>query len=139
MAAKKPAKRPGGKPGNTNAEKWTEEDALKIGNELIAWMQVDSPDNIFFEKFLTQKGLYRAATSYLCEKYESFSALIKKATELQELQLRHQAITNKTNSAITIFCLINNHKYRNKVEHTGDVQSSINFQLVPRKPAKRKK
>lgn len=139
MAVKKPAKRPGGKPGNKNAEKWTEKEALEIGNELIAWMQVDNPDNIFFEKFLFQRGLYRDVISYLSEKYESFSELIKRATDLQELQLKSQAIANRTNSAITIFCLINNHGYRNKVEHTGDVQSSINFQLVPRKPVKRKK
>lgn len=136
---KKPTKRPGGKPGNTNAEKWTEKEALEIGNELIAWLQTDNPDNIFFEKFLVGRGLYRSAVTFLSEKYESFSELIKKAKQLQELNIEALSITNQINVPISIFVLKNHHGYKDKVEHTGDMQSSINFQLVPRKPVKRKK
>ena len=36
----------GGQLGNNNAQKWTEEKALKIGEELISWYDEDNT-NIF--------------------------------------------------------------------------------------------
>lgn len=129
----------GGQPGNKNAEKWTEEKAMEIGRELIAWLEKGGPDNIFFEKFLVGRGLYRDMVVFLSEKYRSFSEVIKKAKQLQELNINTLAITNQVSVPISIFMLKNHHNYTDKVNHTGDVQSSINFQLVPRKPVKRKK
>ena len=45
----------GGQLGNKNAQKWTEEKALKLGEELIRWYDEDST-NIFFEQFLRKRG-----------------------------------------------------------------------------------
>ena len=83
----------GGQIGNKNAEKWTEEEALKLGNELIVWLKEKDEDgqdkgNIFFEEFLIiEKNMYRDLIDYLSSKFESFSELKKRAKEIQELKL----------------------------------------------------
>ena len=43
-------KKKGGQLGNKNAEKWTEEEALKLGNDLLDWMKAD--DNFWVKEYL---------------------------------------------------------------------------------------
>ncbi len=135
---KKSTGRVGGQFGNTNAEKWTEEKALEIGKKLIAWLQDDDPDHIFFEKFLVSQDLYNDVVVFLSQKYKSFSEVIKKAKQLQELKIWSLSIRGTLNVPIAIFALKNHHNRKDKVEHTGNMQSGINFQLVPRKSKKKK-
>ncbi len=45
----------GGQLGNKNAQKWTEEKALKIGRDLLSWYDEDNT-NILFEQFLRKRG-----------------------------------------------------------------------------------
>ena len=42
--------------GNKAAEKWTEENALALGQALLDWMK--EPQNIFFEEFLVVENDY---------------------------------------------------------------------------------
>jgi len=100
-------------------EKWTEEKALNLGNELIAWMKAD-PVNIFWEEYLIiERDLYSEIITYLSNKFTSFLKLIEKAKKIQEIKLKKYGTADKLNASITKFVLINEHDWREKSEHTG--------------------
>lgn len=115
----------GGQPGNTNACKWTEEKALKVGSDLISWLR-KSHKNIYFEDFLyvenafykneDKKGVvyYPELISYLSNKYLSFLNLIKIAEKIQECRLKKFGMVK--NATMPIFVLKNKHGYSDKVE-----------------------
>ena len=106
-------KNEGGQPGNTNAEKWTEEKATEVGDALLAWY-TESETNLFFKDFLLENGYYKDLIEYLSNKFESFSDVIKKAQEWQELRLVKWGVLGKLNQTMTIFVLKNHHGYRDE-------------------------
>lgn len=55
----------------------------------------------------------------------SFSESYKKAKGLQEHLLQENGLTNKFNPTITIFCLKNNHGWKDKVEVSGDKENPV--------------
>ena len=110
------------KKGNKAAEKWTEQKALDLGNELIEWLAVPKKENIFFEYFLiVEKGLYPEIIDYLSKKFPAFLKLIVKAKRIQEIKLVKYGVEDKLNPNMTKFCLINHHEYSDKkdIEHSG--------------------
>ncbi len=118
-----PKKNEGGQPGNKNAEKWTEQIALDLGNELINWIKLD--DNIFFEDFLyIVKDLHPNIIGYLSKKYKSFNELLKRSKKIQELKLVKLGIKDKLQPAMTIFVLKNHHNYKDKQEITADITTT---------------
>lgn len=94
--------------GNKAAEKWTEEDATKLGNELIEWMY-SSADNIFFEEFLLGKRLYRGKIRKLRDRFPSFGILIEEAKQIQENKIVKGGLKRKFSEGMSKFLLINNH------------------------------
>jgi len=112
--------------GNKAAEKWTLESAMELGNELIAWMEEDQRNNIFFKEFLLSKDIYSTVLNYLTEKYEPFSKLIKKATEIQEMKIVKYSIDNKLQPTMSIFVLKNKHDWieKSKIDTTIDFEES---------------
>lgn len=111
-------------------EKWTEENALKLGNELIEWISKKGKKNIFFQEFLFIKTLNNQKTiSYLSNKFTSFLTLIVRAKKIQEIKLLKYGIANKLNASMTKFVLANHHGYREKKEvktetiHTVDLNN----------------
>ena len=129
-------RRKGGQPGNVNAVKWSEEDALRIGEDLLEWME-RKEQNIFLGTFLRSQGLYRDIVRKLSDRFPSFGDLIKKAKEIQEDKLAFYALTKNINTAMAIFLLKNNHGYKDRQEHSHDVNipSSITYEHVSSKPA----
>ncbi len=120
----------GGQIGNKNAQKWTEDIALKIGDELIRWYDEDST-NIFFEQFLRKRGLYRDLIGYLSRTFPSFLDLIKKAKQVQEERICLLGLTKVLNPAMCIFILKNVHGYRDQQEHEHAVDvPQIIYQYV---------
>lgn len=57
--------------------------------------------------------------------HPSFSESYKKAKGLQEHMLQESGLTNKFNPTITIFCLKNNHGWKDKVEVSGDKENPV--------------
>lgn len=114
----------GGQPGNKNALKWSDSDLIQIGEELLKWMNQDQ--NIWFEKFLMSKGLYRDFVSDRAENCKSFAELIKKAKQMQEARIAEFALHNKINTTMSIFLLKNNHGYRDRQEHSHSAQGGLN-------------
>lgn len=114
-------------------EKWTEQKAIELGEELIEWLKAKDAEgedkgNIFYQEFLIiEKDLYEGVISYLCEKFSSFSKLIEKANKIQELKLQKYGVGDKLNSTMTKFVLINKHDWSDKTEnkntneHKGEI------------------
>jgi len=98
-------------------EKWTEEEAKKLGNELINWIKEDSKDNMFFEEFLIiKKELYLDVIAYLSKKFSSFSELIQTAKKIQEIKLVKYGVKDKLNASMAKFVLTNNHDFVERKE-----------------------
>lgn len=101
-------------------EKWTEKKAIKVGKDLILWLnEIDADDNdkgnIFFEEFLVIKNGYHQCTiSYLTNKFTSFSNLIDIARKIQEIKLIKYGCADRLNSSMTKFVLQNCHDWREK-------------------------
>lgn len=136
---------PGGK-GNINGndgkrfsseyqpeEKWTEDAALKLGNELIAWLKEKDDDgedkgNIFYEEFLIiENDYYPPLVGYLCEKFSSFLKLIEKAEKIQELKLQKYGVGDRLNSSMTKFVLANKHGWKSNQEINLPSKIKIKF------------
>ncbi|HUX56227.1 MAG TPA: hypothetical protein VMV77_04590 [Bacteroidales bacterium] len=106
-------------------EKWTEEEALKLGKDLIAW-QRESPANMFWDEYLImERDLYPEVIAYLSEKFTSFLKLHGKAKKIQEIKLKKYGTADKLNAAMTKFVLINDHGWKDQshIDHTNDGNS----------------
>lgn len=112
----------GGQYNNTNAEKWTEENAKEFGKDLLEWFAKEEY-NIFFKEFLLQNDLYADVVTYLCKKFPSFSELIKIAKEWQELRLWKWGTLGKLDRTMAIFSLKNHHGARDEygLRHTANL------------------
>lgn len=107
-------------------KKWTKQKLIKLGNELIEWLN-EHPTNIFFQDFLNQKGLYKHLISE--QNCDEFNELIKRAKSIQEIKLIKYGTFSKLNSTMTIFVLKNHHGYtdgdKNNNDNDGDVTVTI--------------
>lgn len=104
-------------------EKWTEEVALQLAKDLIAWQKKDAI-NIFWEEYLImERDLYYTVIAYLCKKFTSFSTLIDQARRIQEMKLQKYGTADKLNATMTKFVLINKHNWKDKqeIEHSGEL------------------
>ena len=119
-------------------EIWTEKKAIKLGNELIEWMnEVDENQkdkgNIFWEEFLViVKDYYPGLSSYLAKKYSSFFKLLEKAKKTQELKLVKYGVQDQLQATMTKFVLINHHDYIDRVEqkHSGEIGNNNSVTLT---------
>jgi|TARA_R110002020_G_scaffold18140_3_gene63889 hypothetical protein len=118
------------KAGNSAAEKWTEEKALQLADELIVWLKKEDV-NIFYEDFLfIEKDLYKELIAYLSNKFpKSFGLKIKRAKKIQEIKLKKLGVLDQLNATMTRFTLINNHGWSDKVDSTVEqtVKSEIDY------------
>lgn len=109
-------------------EKWTEEKALALADELIEWLKEKDEDgedkgNIFYEEFLIiEKDLYVDVIRYLTDKFSSFSERIKQAKKIQELKLQKYGVGDRLNASMTKFTLMNNHGWTDKSESKQKIQ-----------------
>jgi len=109
-------------------EKWTEEKALALADELIEWLREKDEDgedkgNIFYEEFLIiEKDLYVDVIRYLTDKFSSFSERIKQAKKIQELKLQKYGVGDRLNASMTKFTLMNNHGWTDKSESKQKIQ-----------------
>ena len=113
--------------------KWTEKEAMILANELIDWM-LESPNNIWFESFIyIEKKLYPQLLSELANNYPDFAESLKRAKKIQEGKIIDGALQQKTNVAMSIFLLKNNHGYKDKneqaIEHSGAMGMDVNINI----------
>lgn len=103
-------------------ERWTENRAIQLGQDLIDWLKAVDENgmdrgNILVDEFLViEKELYPELTSYLCKKFTSFFNLYEKAKRIQQTKLVKYGIGDRLNASMTKFTLINNHGWKDKKE-----------------------
>lgn len=125
-------------PGDKAAEKWTEQKALELGYDLIAWQKEKDEEgkdkgHIFYEEFLfIEKDLYPGLPSYLAGKFSSFSKLMERAKKIQEAKLVKYGVADRLNASMTKFCLINHHGYYDKqlIDHSNKGEK-FDFNNIP--------
>ena len=97
---------------NNAAEKWTEDAALKFGNDLLAWMQAED-ENIFFDDFIHLQDhtgkyagkIYADLPAYLAKKHSSFFDILQKCRKIEETKLKKFSAFDKLNASIAKFLL----------------------------------
>lgn len=120
-------------------EKWTEEQALIVGKNLIDWLKAKDDEgedkgNIFFEEFLIiENDYYPTLIAYLTHKFTSFSNLIDKAKKIQELKLQKYGVGDRLNATMTKFVLTNQHGWTEKVDNTtkGEQINQVVTYMLP--------
>lgn len=113
--------------GNKAAEKWTEEKALELGEDLIKWISEedlnDPARRVFINGFLVlERGLNVTTVNYLAKKFSSFSNLYERAKQISEYKLAMYGLAEKTSSQITKFALANNHGWTEKKDITQTIK-----------------
>lgn len=112
-------------------EKWTEQKALALADELIAWLKEkddkgNDKGNMFYEEFLIiEKDLYLDVIRYLKSKFTSFSERIKQAEKIQEIKLQKYGVGDRLNASMTKFVLTNKHGWREKSETQIGVNDTL--------------
>ena len=101
--------------GNTLSKKYTEKDAIQLGEELINWMRESETNIQFQEFFVVIKGMNPKTYNYLSTKYESFSNMLELAKKMQEIRIVKGGLLNEYNSTFCKFLLSANHGMSEKV------------------------
>ncbi len=94
------------------AEKWTEEAALMLADDLIHWMK-EEDENIFFDDFLYLScdeskypgKIYPQLLSYLGKKHSSFLKRLEQAKNIEKTKLKKFGAFDKLNASIVKFLL----------------------------------
>lgn len=123
--------------GNSIAAKWTEEAALKLGQELIEWMN-EAEANFWLKDFLIEKELYADVIGYLSDKYPRFCDYIARAKEIEASRIQKFALMNQLNTGMAQWVLSVHHDQHNvqKQEITGKDGSPIAPPTIMIQPVK---
>jgi hypothetical protein len=117
-------------------EKWTEEIALQLGNDLIDWLKAKDEDgedvgNIFYKEFLIiEKDLHPNKISQLSDKFSSFRELIEKAKKIQEIKLVKYGVGDRLNATMTKFTLTNNHGWTEQSKNISEIKTTVRQPIV---------
>lgn len=111
--------------GNKAAEKWTEEAALKFGNDLLSWMRAED-ENIFFDDFIYLQDhtgkyagkIYADLPRYLADKFSSFFDILLQCRKIEETKLKKFSAFDKLNASIAKFLLSAEYNYKEKSDIT---------------------
>lgn len=118
--------------GNKAAEKWTESEALKFGNDLLSWMQ-EEDENIFFDDFIylqDHTGKYAGEISanlpsYLSNKFSTFHDILNKCRQIEKTKLKKFSAFDKLNGSIAKFLLSAEYGLSEKTEQKKEVEKTI--------------
>ena len=116
---------------NTNAEKWTLEEASSFCDDVLSILECN--ENIrTLGKACIDAGGYEALTSYFEGKFGIVFESIKKAKEIAKERLINQGLENQVNPTMAIFILKNNHQMTDKQQiETKDVtENAVKIQFV---------
>lgn len=96
--------------------KWTEEEAIKLLFKAEEWLR--EPQNFQLTYFFTfELGLYPDVCNYLSNKYNSFSKLYAQLRAMCEAKKVMLGLSDKLNPQFLKFDLINNFKWRERIEN----------------------
>ena len=123
--------------GNKAAEKWTEEEALRLADGLINWMK-EEDENIFYDDYLFlvvdeskfRGKIYPDLIRHLSNKFSTFSDRIVKAAKIEETKLKKFGSFDKLNASMTKFLLSANYGYTEKTQVESNVKTEISAETA---------
>jgi len=106
-------------------KKWTDDEIMLVGDELVAWMKL--PANYYITRFCTQNMICRQRIAEWAAKNEYFSQCLDIAKGIQESKLVDMGITNGKNCGMAIFVLKNvaGMRDRQEIEHSGSIEERV--------------
>lgn len=105
--------------GNTNAEKWTYEQASIFCDNVLTILEKNKDIRTLGGACLRAGG-YEQLIKYLENKFDTVFESIKKAREIVKARLIEQGLDGDANPTMAIFILKNNHDMKDRVDHTSD-------------------
>ena len=99
--------------GNTNAEKWTLEEATSFCNKVLEVLETDKKIRTLGGACLKAGG-YEQLINYLEDKFNTVFVSIKKSREIVKERLIEQGLDGEANPTMAIFILKNNHNMTDK-------------------------
>lgn len=120
---------------NTNAEKWTIEDAELFCNNVLKYIE-DNKRCRSLSEAAVECGEYEELISYLCNKFGIVFKSIKKAKDIVKNRLVNQGLDGDANPTMAIFILKNNHNMKDRIDHTTDdkpVNTTVQVEVTPPK------
>ena len=120
--------------GNTNAEKWTFEEANDFCNKVLEVLEANKKIRTLGGACLKAGG-YETLIHYLEEKYDTVFESIKKSREIVKERLIEQGLDGDANPTMAIFILKNNHNMTDKQQtdvttNGKDVNSSPSIVFI---------
>lgn len=105
--------------------KYTAEYVHKLGEELLAWLEV--PANFWLGSFAVEKKMARARLQEIASTNEEFNQIYEIAKQTQENKIVLLAMEKKIDTTMAIFALKNVAGWRDKSEQTFSGELNINF------------
>lgn len=118
--------------GNTNAEKWSLEDAEAFCDDVLNYI-LDNKKCRSLSEACTELGHYEELINYLSSKFSTVFKPIKRAKDIVKNRLVNQGLDGDANPTMAIFILKNNHDMKDRVDHTTDnkpVSTTMNIEVV---------
>lgn len=117
--------------GNNAALKWTEEEALKLANDLLSWIRTGEECHIFFNEFLYLEAykndyvgkIYPDLLAYLSKKYSSFLDILNECAEIEKTKLMKYGTLGTVKDSMSKFLLSAVYGLREKTDSKTDVTS----------------
>jgi len=117
---------------------WSEEAALRLGNDLLNWMKA-ADENIFFDDFLYLQcnednypgKIYPELLSYLAKKFTSFLNLLIKCREIEKIKLKKFGAFDKLNAGLVKFLLSADY---GMTEKTQNENTNYNHEIIVEPP-----
>lgn len=105
--------------GNTNAEKWTEEEAISLFNTCLEYSKdLTSEDNDFIGEVAQLANTTLSTLDYLHNKYPSLKTIYKDIKSNCETNCFRNGKKGKINSALAIMNLKSNHGWTDRLDNT---------------------
>ena len=125
---------PAGPPlGNKNAEKWTEEEAIKLFEKAIAMAEKKSSQYDFIGEITRDLKLYKDIFLHLISRFPDLKPLNARLLGVLEANCYQNAKTGNIVASLGIINLKSNHKWTDRVDSTsqGDkIGNTIKVEVV---------
>ena len=102
--------------GNTNAEVWSEEEAVSFMNQSLATLKIEKFD--FIGELAQEMNQYRTLYNYLAEKYKSCKTLLNRIEQECEANCFQHGKKGKIVPSLAIMNLKSNHGWTDRTEQT---------------------
>lgn len=121
--------------------KWTDEDLVKLGDDLVAWFQA-SEKNIFVKQFAVERGMHSSHLHELAQRSPHLKHCMMRAKEIQEVKLMLFGMTQEGGrNGFLRMVMATHHGYRDRVDsskevtHKHSISEELKAKLLTHKPA----